>query len=77
MKNIWLLLLPVLATSQLWAQDDAPSATFGGGTGGAQVFTRRNKRKNLLIIVSLAHEVIEKLRAFIPPVPEQLGVVGG
>src|ERR1051325_2519948 len=33
------LLVVMLATTPLWAQDDAPSATFGG-SGGAQVFTR-------------------------------------
>ena len=40
MKQIWLTVAILGATALLWAQDDAPNGTFGGGGGGAQVFTR-------------------------------------
>jgi len=40
MKQIWLTVAILGATALLWAQDDAPNGTFGGGGGTAQVFTR-------------------------------------
>src|SRR5205823_14076719 len=41
-----------------------------------QIFLRREQDENLLIVISLAHQQIEPLDAFIPPMAEQFGVVG-
>src|SRR6185436_12623086 len=40
-----------------------------------QIFLRCRQREGLLIVKSLAHEVIEELRALIPPVAEQFRVI--
>ena len=41
-----------------------------------QIFAGRDAAKGFLLLVAeFAHEEIEELRAFIPPVPEQLGVI--
>src|SRR2546428_8709779 len=42
-----------------------------------QIVRRRQERKHLLIVIRLANHIIDELRPFIPPVPEQLGVIGG
>src|SRR5204863_5178452 len=38
-KTMWIL-AAIFAAVPLFAQDDAPATPFGGGGGGAQVFTR-------------------------------------
>src|SRR2546429_8764529 len=40
MRIFWTIATLLLAAMPLLAQDDAPSAPFAGGGGGAQVFTR-------------------------------------
>ena len=40
-----------------------------------EILLGRDEFKNLLVVVSLAHEEIEELGSFIPPMPEQLRVV--
>ena len=42
----------------------------------AQIFVRRCKRDDVLIEERLAHEVIEKLNSFIPPMAKKFRVVG-
>src|SRR6059036_639983 len=42
----------------------------------AQIFLGRDQRKSLLVVVGFASEEVEPLRSFIPPMSEQLGVVG-
>jgi hypothetical protein len=41
----------------------------------AQIFFRRDQLENLLVATRFAHKGIEKFRAFVPPMAEQLGVV--
>ena len=57
----------------------APARRAGRGdlVGGmhAQIFLGRDQREGLLVVIGLAHEEIEELRPFIPPVAEQFRVV--
>src|SRR5476651_1662380 len=41
----------------------------------SEIFAGRDERNVLLVVESLAREKIQKLRAFIPPVPEQFRVI--
>src|SRR5271165_569453 len=41
----------------------------------AKIFVRGDEADDFLVVVGFADEVIEKFRAFIPPMAEQLGVI--
>ena len=51
------------------------SDAAGGGHAHAGLLIYQGVRKNVLVKPGLAHEIIQELRAFVPPMAVELGVV--